>query len=731
MSAVVALSPYRDLTALRSVLGEASALGARFRLSGAGVVIGGLDKLPALLQEEIRRADHGGLLWKYLGGEELDNPALDFLDQLGVEALLIETKEQARQAVRSLVRDTKKHGGTVGLDIETALLPGLGERPWLNINKDGTLSAEQPSVEDKNGLNPHHARIATLQIYAGGERCFVFRGEALQLVAGSHWLRRLRLAAHNAGFETTFLQHHCRYRLPLGRRAKGRVDCTLQAQGLINGVGFHGERRSLAQTAEDVLGLKVPKELQTSSNWGAERLSPGQIAYAASDAILAWQLWRRMKPVLRALHPRHDKRLGETWCLAQAYELQRRAIVPVAAMELRGLGIDRTGHAAVSDKWARELAEERHAYHGMTGRNPPANDGERREWLQWVLREDPQRLASWPQTPTGELSVRKGHLKRLIDIESARPVLAMRAKEQLINTFGPRLAEKISPVTGRLHGRYSIGGTKNGRFSASNPNLQQLPRKKAPEFMEGIVAAPGHLLVGCDYGQIELRGAAWLYQDQTLTQVFVDGRDIHIETAARIAGVPASTITEEDPRRQKAKPVNYGALYGQSPAGLREYAFTDYGVEMSLAEAERAQAAFFAAFAQLHEGLQRNYTVCRAQGYVLIGAGRVVRAAWETDVGGRLIFTRCCNLPISGICADCMLRAIVNIHVFLQQYEIRGGVIACVHDELLLEVHEDDAEIAKDLLEMAMLDAFAQTFPGAPVNGVAIAKIGRNWAAVK
>jgi DNA polymerase I-like protein with 3'-5' exonuclease and polymerase domains len=730
VSAVVALTPYRDLAALRSVLGEATALGARFRLSGAGVIIGGLDKLPELLQDELRRAEASGLLWKYLGGEELDNPALDFLDLLGVEAVLIETKERARQAVRSLSGDAKRHGGTNGFDIETATLPGLGERPWLNINKDGTLSAEQPSAEDKNGLNPHHARIATLQLYAGGKRCYVFCGEALRLVVHSHWPRRQRLVVHNAGFETAFLQHQCNYRLPPGRRAKGRIDCTLQAQGLVNGVGFHGEGRSLAQTALDVLGLDVPKELQTS-DWGAERLSPGQIAYAAADAILAWLVWPRMTPVLRALHPRHDKRLGETWCLAQAYELQRRAIVPVAAMELRGLPVDRAVHAAVGDKWARELAKERELYNGMTGRSPPANDPERREWLQWVLKDDPQRLAGWPRTPTGELSVRAGHLKRLIDIESARHVLAMRAKEQLINTFGPSLAEKISPVTGRLHGRHSIGGTKGGRFSCSGPNLQQLPRKKAPEFTEGIVATPGHLLVGSDYGQIELRGAAWLHRDQALTQVFIDGRDIHIETAARIAGVPASTITAEDPRRQKAKPVNYGALYGQSPAGLREYAFTDYGVEMSLAEAERAQAAFFNAFPQLQEGLQRNYAICRAQGFVLLGAGRIVRAEWELDTGGRLIFTRICNLPISGICADCMLRAIAYIHALLQQYEIRGGVIACVHDELLLEVHEDHAEIAKDLLEMAMIDAFTDTFPDAPVNGVAIAKIGRNWAAVK
>jgi DNA polymerase I-like protein with 3'-5' exonuclease and polymerase domains len=307
----------------------------------------------------------------------------------------------------------------------------------------------------------------------------------------------------------------------------------------------------------------------------------------------------------------------------------------------------------------------------------------------------------------------------------------MRAKEQLINNFGPRLAAMISPITGRLHCRYNIAGTKAGRFSCSNPNLQQLPRNKAPEFMQCVVAAPGHVLIGCDWNCVEMRAAAWLYEDRALNQVFVDGRDIHIETAARIAGVPAATIDKTDPRRQAAKPVNYGVLYGQSPAGLREYAFTDYGVEMTLASAEQAQTAFFAAFPQLRRGLRRNYDISCAQGFVLIGAGRIVRAEWEKDVGGRLIFTRCCNLPIQGICADAILRAVFNIHRLLQEGNVRGGLVACVHDELVLEVHEDDAELARDLLEIAMLNAFVETFPGAPTNGVATAQIGRNWAEVK
>ena len=116
---------------------------------------------------------------------------------------------------------------------------------------------------------------------------------------------------------------------------------------------------------------------------------------------------------------------------------------------------------------------------------------------------------------------------------------------------------------------------------------------------------------------------------------------------------------------------------------------------------------------------------------MLIGAGRVVEAAWETDLDGRLLFTRCCNLPVQGICADCLLRAVAWTYARLKAAGIRGGLVACVHDELLLEVAEDDAEKARQILEQTMVDAFIETFPGAPTNGVAAAKIGRTWAGVK
>src|SRR5262249_9994829 len=149
-------------------------------------------------------------------------------------------------------------------------------------------------------------------------------------------------------------------------------------------------------------------------------------------------------------------------------------------MRLRGLGFDQIEHARQTDAWTRELTEARREYHRITGNPPPSKPAEVRDWLATVL--EPTRLTTWPRTATRELSIEAMYLKRLVHIDSARPVLALLAKEKLLANFGGKLAALISPVTGRLHGDYNIAGSKAGRFTASYPNLQQLPAQRAPEF---------------------------------------------------------------------------------------------------------------------------------------------------------------------------------------------------------------------------------------------------------
>lgn len=669
------------------------------------------------MREELAGYAANGLLFTYLGGEEQEGAALELAEQLGVHVLLIETRGEARFAVRDLLADLARHGGVLGVDIETAPQPAFRDRPWIQLNGDGSPRAQQPREAakslEKTAVRPRLAEVCTLQLYAGGECAYVLRGEALALVLRSHWFRRQHLVVHNAGFETAFLQHHFNgYRLPAGRRRRFRLDCTQQATGLLLGVGFGGETRSLAHAAKAFLKLDVPKELATS-DWAARTLSAAQLNYAAGDAILTWRLW----PCVQR-HLRRTRR----W---DAYELQRRAIPAVAAMELRGLGFDRARHREATAEWARELAQARQEYFAITGEAPPSKPAQVRDWLTRAL--DPARLLPWPRTATGLLSTRSTDLKRIADIPSTRPVLALLAREKLLSGFGAEFAAMIDPVTRRFHTRYQIAGAKAGRFSANSPNLQQAPRAAAPQFRECIVAAPGNLLVGGDWSQIELRGAAHLTGDRSMTLGFAEGRDLHQETAATVARVAVDAVTAA--QRQAAKPVNFGAIYGIGARSLAANAFADYGVEMTVAEAQAALDAFFARFCGYDEWRREHYRLCQRQGRVVIGAGRVVEARWEQR--GELSFPQCCNLPIQGAAADAMLRAIATTYARIKGSAIRGGIVATIHDELLLEVHEDDADAARALLEETMIEAFEQTYPGAPTVNLVETKIGRSWAEVK
>ena len=196
----------------------------------------------------------------------LDQPALELMAHLGVEAVLVTNPAEALAALGN---------GPLGVDIETAhRLP----RPPARLTRGGELSATQPKSDDEAGLDPHHAEIATLQLYAGGQQSFVFRGAAITSEVRRRVLQG-NCIVHNAAFELAFFRHHWGA-FPV------QFECTMQAAGLLLGVN----RRSLADTAYACMGVKVPKELQRS-DWGAEELSPGQIAYAAADAVLAYRLW--------------------------------------------------------------------------------------------------------------------------------------------------------------------------------------------------------------------------------------------------------------------------------------------------------------------------------------------------------------------------------------------------------------------------------------------------------
>lgn len=703
------------LLGLKQLVCEVSRLGVRSRLSGADVVIDGADALPHRLREQLFNYDKHGWLWAFLGGEAADAPTIRLLAQLGITARLVETRRGARDAIRQIERDKRDYGEVVGLDIETTPKPGLGlARPYVRLNSDGSLAELQAVHKDPAGLDPYRADIAALQLYAGGSASFVFRSEALHSVVRSHWLRRQHLASHNATFETLFLSSIAPpYHPPPGRSPRpGRLECTQQLVNLLIGVKYD-LGRSLADAARILLKTTLPKELQLS-DWGAARLSQGQLAYAALDAIFARRLWLELAGELQR-KDRYD-----------AYLLQRRAIPSVAAMQKRGMKLDLAEHRRQIETWTRSLTDARRGYETMMRQPPPVCDNDVRDWLRLVLRRE--QLERWPRTSKkGDLSVAVVDLKYLTDIPSMPLVVEIKRYQQLLNNFGAKLVEKVSTATGRIHCSFILAGTKAGRFSSQGPNLQQLPGKRAPEFKKCIVAEDDCRLIVCDWSLVELRALAWLSNDPGLTQAFADGIDLHKDTAARINRIAIGEVSAQ--QRQVGKTINFATIYGGGPKTLVAQIFLELGILLSEAEARQMQEAFWAPFPAALRWRLDNHERCKRQGYVRIGCGRTVEARWEAS--RELSFAQHCDLPIQGICADAMLRAVTLTHARLRQLGINGGLIATIHDELVVEAVGAEAAAAAMILQESMITAFAETFPGAPVNGVATAKIGRSWAEVK
>jgi DNA polymerase-1 len=679
-------------TGLQKAVQAANKLGVRFRRIGADIDIEG--ELPADLQAVF--SDKAAELYEYLDPAHDDQAAIELLAQLGVTANLVTDSAAADAAMRAI---DETGVGTPGLDFETG--PREARSEPVKINSTGTVAVHQPNP-DKAGLDPYASVIQTAQIYSGGDRVHVFRGQGLRRLLESAWFRSRRFAAHNAGFEYKFARR-------LGIELQ--LECSLQGAGLVGGVAEHS--RSLASAAKAILGIEVPKALQGSC-WSAERLSAGQIAYAAIDAIIVYLLWQKLALEL------WRKRL---W----GYQLQAGVTAAVADMELRGIGFAKERHARLVTEWQAEIAELEQRIIELTGKPAPAKGKEEQEWIAAVAGD---LLPTWPRTKKSKLlSATAADYARLEGIPAAGPILELRAKKTLLASFGDKIANLVNPITGRIHANFVISGAKTGRFSSNSPNMQNQPGQgKAPAYKSVFAAAPSYVLLSGDWKQVELRAIAHVAGCPVMTAVFENGGDPHTETALAVVGKRREEVSAEELAllRIRAKAVNFGTVYGVTGKGLAELAWKNYRIKMTAEEGDRMVAGFFATHPRIKQWMDWSFAEAARLGHIRIGVGRIIEARWEKD--RELSPQQAANAPIQGICADLILRAIKLTFERLRAAGVDGGLIACIHDELLLEVAEADADRARQILEETMTEAFSLTFPGAPTTGgVVDLKIGPSW----
>ncbi len=278
-------------------------------------------------------------------------------------------------------------------------------------------------------------------------------------------------------------------------------------------------------------------------------------------------------------------------------------------------------------------------------------------------------------------------------------ILKFRLYQKLNSTYIEGFKPLIDRRTGVVHTTYRQTATITGRLSSSNPNLQNIPirRNEGRELRKVFVPRDGNVFIDADYSQIELRLLAHFSECKELINAFRSGVDFHANTAAQVFNVPFEKVTPS--MRSAAKAVNFGIIYGISDFGLSR------DLNISVATAKEYITKYFATYGEVKEYMNANVAFAREHGYVctLTGRKRVIPEINSSNYNLRQFGERAAmNMPLQGSSADIIKMAMIAVRNALKKEGLKSKIILQVHDELVLEAPEEEAEIAAKILKREM-----------------------------
>lgn len=319
-------------------------------------------------------------------------------------------------------------------------------------------------------------------------------------------------------------------------------------------------------------------------------------------------------------------------------------------------------------------------------------------------------------------------VKVLEELRGKHPVietiLEHRKLAKLQSTYLDGLRPLVNPATGRIHTHFQQTVTVTGRLSSTDPNLQNIPARTEEGRQIRKIFVPGEgydYLMSCDYSQVELRILACIAGDELLLESFRHGQDVHARTAAEVFGLPLAEVTGQ--MRTRAKAVNFGIVYGISDFGLAK----QLGITRN--EAAGYIKNYFARYTGVKNYMNHIVQTAREQGYVttLMGRRRYLPDIRHSNFNLRSFAERTAiNMPIQGTAADIMKLAMIKVAEVLREQGLRTRILLQVHDELVLEVPEEEKNLAASLVREAMESAAKLEIPLA-----ADVKFGKDWAQTK
>ncbi len=329
-------------------------------------------------------------------------------------------------------------------------------------------------------------------------------------------------------------------------------------------------------------------------------------------------------------------------------------------------------------------------------------------------------LPTQKKTKTG-YSTDNSVLESLYHMHDVVPlIMQYRMLTKLQSTYLEGLKNQIYP-DGKIHTIFEHTLTTTGRLSSIEPNLQNIPVKTEEGRMIRKVFIPkdNYSLIATDYSQIELRVLASMGNVRGLIDAFNNDEDIHIKTAQEIFNKKDVTSLE----RQKAKAVNFGIVYGMSAFGLSE------NLDISPTEAKEYITSYESVYPEIKEFMDTTVNDAKENGYVLtlLNRRRYINELKSPNFHQREFGKRTAmNAPIQGSAADIIKIAMVNVNKTLEENKLRCNMLVTVHDEIVLECHNDDVDIALKLINEAMNNAFELK-----VKLVAQTSVGENWMQTK
>ncbi len=499
--------------------------------------------------------------------------------------------------------------------------------------------------------------------------------------------------------------------LRYGIEMKPFDDTLLLSYAQAAGLGNHGmDALSLRHLGHEAISIKTligtGKSQITFDKVEIDKAAP----YAAEDADVTLRLHKILKPGLA-----REK-------VTTVYETMERPLVPVlAAMERRGILVDRDHLSRMSNQFSQKMAQLEDEIHELAGEK--FNVGSPKQLGEVLF--DKMGLEGGKKGKTGAYSTGADVLETLAAQGHDLParVHDWRQLSKLKGTYTDALQNHINEETGRVHTSYSIAGASTGRLASTDPNLQNIPvrTEEGRRIREAFIAPEGSVLLSLDYSQIELRLLAHIADIAPLKQAFAEGQDIHAATASEMFGVP---IEGMDPMvRRQAKAINFGVIYGISAFGLAN------NLRIPREDAKRFIDSYFEKFPGIRAYMDATVATAKAQGYVETVFGRKIHTPDINAKGPRAGFQQraAINAPIQGSAADVIRRAMIRVQGALDDSKLSAKMLLQVHDELVFEVVEDQVDATIAAVRKVMEGA---NMPGVQLSTPLVVDAGKgpNWA---